>query len=230
MPSGSLLSPSQFHVRVAGCGRCPSPASAPPSALVSASLLPPPSVCSTRPPSLPPALTATQSPWRLPSAGSSDAHSSSLEPLISSFLTACAGSGSHTPRIPMQARTGGASTAQPCSRGVKDTMSRTLYMGLGNLTPNCDAPPCSARTQAWRFTGLLDAHHPVPAREHDLDRFLPAVVEAAPVELRGRHPAAHDPLSPRPCRPAPCNRPSRSRTSTPSPFRFLDRGRIRLGG
>jgi hypothetical protein len=80
----------------------PSPASALPLALVSAlllALLPsPPSLCSTPPPSLPPALSATHSPWWLPSAGSSGAHPPSLVPLVSLFLTACAGSGSHTGR------------------------------------------------------------------------------------------------------------------------------------
>ncbi len=41
---------------------------------------------------------ATQSPWRLPAAGFSGVRSPSRVPRVSSFLTACAGSGSHTPR------------------------------------------------------------------------------------------------------------------------------------
>ncbi len=75
-----------------------SPASAPRPALVSGPVHAPPSVCSTRPPSLPPALSATQSPCRLPAAGSSGDHSPSLVPMVSSFPTACAGSGFHTRR------------------------------------------------------------------------------------------------------------------------------------
>ena len=104
VPSASLRSSSARPLRVPRrpVQARPSPASALPLALVSAlllALLPlPPSLCSTRPPSLPPALSATQSPWRLPSAGSPGAHPPSLVPLVSSFPTACAGSGSHTRR------------------------------------------------------------------------------------------------------------------------------------
>ncbi len=100
VPSDSLRSSSARPLRVPRrpVQARPSPASALPPALVSGLLLAPPSVCSTRPPSLPPALSATQSPWRLPSAGFPGAHPPSLVPLVSSFLTACAGSGSHTGR------------------------------------------------------------------------------------------------------------------------------------
>ncbi len=81
------------------CGLRPSPASALRRPPVSAPLPEPPAACFARLPSPPPALTATQSPWRLPSAGFSGAVSPSLVPLVLSFLTACAGFGSHTPRI-----------------------------------------------------------------------------------------------------------------------------------
>ena len=104
VPSASLRSSSARPLRVPPrpVQARPSPASALPLALGSAllrALLPsPPSVCSTPPPSLPPALSATQAPWRLPSAGFPGVHPPSLVPLVSSFLTACAGSGSHTGR------------------------------------------------------------------------------------------------------------------------------------
>ncbi len=101
LPSVSLRSSSAspLSVRVARCGLRPSPASASRRALVSGPVHAPPPACSARPPSVPSALTATQSPWRLLSAGFSGVDSPSLVPLVLSFLTACAGSGSHTPRI-----------------------------------------------------------------------------------------------------------------------------------
>ena len=106
VPSDSLRSSSAPTLRVPRrpVQARPSPASALPRALVSGPVQEPPPVCSTRPSSLPPALTATQSPWRLPSAGFSGTVSPSLVPLVPSFLTACAGSGSHTPRSPLQGR------------------------------------------------------------------------------------------------------------------------------
>ena len=87
VPSDSLRSSSALplHVPRRAVQARPSPASALPLALVSGPLLAPPSVCSTRPPSLPPALSATQSPWRLPSAGFPGAVSPSLVPQVSSF-------------------------------------------------------------------------------------------------------------------------------------------------
>ena len=85
VPSASLRSSSARPLRVS---RRPvrarlSPASALPLALVSGPLHAPPSVCSTRPPSLPPALTATQSPWRLPPACLARVDSPSLIPQVS---------------------------------------------------------------------------------------------------------------------------------------------------
>lgn len=77
--------------RITPCTRVHTTAVA--TAVASGSVLRTPAVSSS-------ALTATQSPWRLPSAGSSGADSPSLIPHVLPFLTAYAGSDSHTPRIP----------------------------------------------------------------------------------------------------------------------------------
>ena len=81
------------------CWLRPSLAFTPRCAPLSAPLPTPSAACSARLPSPPPALTATQSPWRLPSAGFTGVDSPSLLPWVLSFPTACRGFGFHTPRI-----------------------------------------------------------------------------------------------------------------------------------
>ena len=70
----------------------PSPVSAPPPAPLPS----PPAACFARLPSAPSAVTATQSPCRLLSAGSGDVDSPSLIPWDFSFLTAQRACGLHT--------------------------------------------------------------------------------------------------------------------------------------
>ena len=96
---------------------------------------------SARLPSVPSAPAATQSPWRLPSARFSSFDSLSLVPLVSSFLTACAGFCSHTPRIP---DAGGA--------------IRTLGMHF-----RVQAPLLAAKLLLDRaYVGPIHAVHPAP--------------------------------------------------------------------
>ena len=119
------------------CGLRPSLAFAPRCAP-----LPTPSAaCSARLPSPPPALTATQSPWRLPSAGFAGVDSPSLIPQVLSYLTACRGFGFHTPRIPDAG----------CA-------IRTLSLRLSAL------PPPSAATLLLdrAYVAPIHAGHPAP--------------------------------------------------------------------
>ena len=82
------------------CGLRPPPASASPPAPMSAPppapLPSPPAACFARLPSAPSAVTATQSPWRLLSAGLAGVDSPSLIPWDFSFLTAGRACGLHT--------------------------------------------------------------------------------------------------------------------------------------
>ena len=77
-----------------------------------------------------------------------------------SFLTACRGFGSHTPRIPMQARSEGASTAQPCSKAVRDAIH-----GLGKAAPGWDQRRVRSKNRLREFKGLA-RHTP----QHDPPR------------------------------------------------------------
>ena len=96
----SSARPSSRH----RCGLRPSPASAPRRPRCPHSLRTPLPRFRQRAshacPSAPSAVTSTQSPWRLPSAGFAGVDSPSLIPQVLSFLTACRGFGFHTPRIP----------------------------------------------------------------------------------------------------------------------------------
>ena len=99
----SLRSPPQpLCVRVAKCGLRPAPASASRPTLVSAPLRPPlpspPAACFARLPSAPPHSPPLNRRGRSPPHASPDSIPSSLIPLVLPFLTAYAGSGSHTPR------------------------------------------------------------------------------------------------------------------------------------
>ena len=84
---------------------------------------------------------------------------------------------------------------------MPDSVSSVLAAEADGAGPlGAVVPALREHTQALQHRGLpragvtLHADHPVGAREHRLDGLLLALVEAAPVQLGLRDPAAHDRL------------------------------------
>ena len=167
------------------CGLRPSPPSASRPAPVSASRrTPPPSppaACSARLPSAPSAVTATQSPWRLLPTGLAGVDSPSLIPWVLSFLTACRGFGSHTPRIPdagCAIRTLGprlSAQPPPSAAAILLDQAHVAPIHAGHHTPN----------RAGLRLSYTDtrAVHACRCRKHGPihDRHTPIIIASTPV-------------------------------------------------